>query len=153
MKRFLDTLFGTEEQTSLSSSDKEYDLQIATTALLIEMASIDDEFSADEREVIIDILNDRFSLSPDRIEKIMTSAQKEIGKQLDMYHFTNLINEHFEKPEKIQIIELVWRVIYSDQHLNGHEDYLVHRFAKLLRLDHKDMIDAKLRVKSQHDAK
>ncbi|MCK5125097.1 MAG: TerB family tellurite resistance protein [candidate division Zixibacteria bacterium] len=146
---FLDTLLGATTETSQDKAASEYDLQIATTALMIEMANIDDEFSDDERQVIVKTLTGRFQISEDKVDKIISEAEKEVNRQLDMYYFTNMINEHFAKPEKIKIIELVWQVVYSDDHLNGHEDYLVHRFAKLLRLDHKDLIDAKLKVKAE----
>jgi len=40
-----------------------------------------------------------------------------------------------------------WRVIYADGRLNAYEDHFVHRLAKLLRLEHEDLIEAKLKVK------
>jgi uncharacterized tellurite resistance protein B-like protein len=49
--------------------------------------------------------------------------------------------------QKVQLIEHIWQIIYSDKHLKGHEDYLVHKLQRLMWLDHKDLIDAKAKVK------
>jgi uncharacterized tellurite resistance protein B-like protein len=49
--------------------------------------------------------------------------------------------------EKLQIIENVWRIAYADGRLDKHEDYLVHKLATLLRLSHKQLIEAKLKAK------
>ena len=53
--------------------------------------------------------------------------------------------------EKRQIIEEVWRVIYADGALDAHEDYLVHKLAKLLNLNHPQLIEAKMTVKGEQD--
>ncbi|MDY6951413.1 MAG: TerB family tellurite resistance protein, partial [Thermodesulfobacteriota bacterium] len=60
----------------------------------------------------------------------------------------NLVNQHYSRQEKIQIIQMVWQIVYADQKLDKHEDYLVHKLSKLLRLTHKELIDAKLKVKA-----
>lgn len=44
-------------------------------------------------------------------------------------------------------IETIWRIACTDRELDKHEDYLVHKLAKLLRLSHKQLIEAKLKVK------
>jgi uncharacterized tellurite resistance protein B-like protein len=122
---------------------------VATAALLLEIAGVDDEFTDEERSVIIKVLKDHFGITAAEVEEIIEATNAEIGKRIDLYYFTNQINEHFDADQKTAIIEMVWRVIYTDRHLNGHEDFLVHRFAKLLRLQHSQLIDAKLRVKAE----
>ena len=43
-------------------------------------------------------------------------------------------------------MELIWKVVYADGHLDQHEDYLAHKVSKLLRLSHAQLIQAKLIV-------
>ncbi|MBW7865764.1 MAG: TerB family tellurite resistance protein, partial [Candidatus Hydrogenedentes bacterium] len=40
----------------------------------------------------------------------------------------------------------LWRVINADGSLDAHEDHLAHKLMDLLRLNHKQFIEAKLRV-------
>jgi uncharacterized tellurite resistance protein B-like protein len=42
---------------------------------------------------------------------------------------------------------MIWKVVFSDGRLDKYEDYLVHNLADLLRLDHSQLIDAKLRIR------
>ena len=123
-----------------------HDIRIATCALFLEMATIDGSFSASERESIISILSNDYDLSDEHATALIEAADEELKKSIDMWHFTNLINQNYSKDEKLEIIETIWKVVYADGKLDKHEDYLVHKLAKLLRLSHKELIDAKLKV-------
>ncbi len=147
MKRFLNNIFS--DSSAGEETLTEHNLMVATATLLLEIANVDDEFTDEERREIVDVLKAHFEVTAEEIEEILEVTLEEIEKRIDLYYFTNQINDHFSALEKIKIIEMIWRVIYTDQHLNGHEDYLVHRFAKLLRLEHSQLIEAKLRVKKQ----
>jgi len=43
-------------------------------------------------------------------------------------------------------MEMIWRIVYADGHLNQHEDYLAHKISRLLRLSHPQLIETKLKV-------
>ena len=68
---------------------------------------------------------------------------------MDLWEFTDLINENYSRAEKKEILEAAWRVIYADDRLDKYEDHFVHKLAKLLRFEHRDLIDAKLKVKEE----
>ena len=132
-------------------SDKEsmgeaHDTRIATCALLLEMANIDGEFSKEEQESIISMLKKNFQLSEEYTAELINFSQKELNDSIDMWQFTNLINQNYSRNEKISIVEMVWKVVYADGKLDKHEDYLVHKLGKLLRLSHKELINTKLKV-------
>jgi len=123
-----------------------HDVRVATCALFLEMANIDEEFSDSERERILSILREHFGLSDDHAAELVDLASKELDQSIDLWQFTNLINENYAEEEKVRIIEMVWEIVYTDDKLDQHEDYLVHKLAKLLRLSHKQLIDAKLKI-------
>lgn len=121
-------------------------LKMATCVVLIEVASADDEFSAEEREHILTALSERFSLSGDEAEELIQVASREREESVDLWQFTHQINELCGPEEKIQIIEEVWRVICADHAIDGHEDHLAHKLAKLFNLTHRQLIDAKVKI-------
>jgi uncharacterized tellurite resistance protein B-like protein len=123
-----------------------HDVRIATCALLLEMANIDGEFSELEKESIIEVLKNNYQLSAEHAAALIEAAEDELEKSIDLWQFAKLINENYATEEKIKVIETIWQVIYTDGILDKHEDYLVHKLAKLLRLSHKQLIDAKLKV-------
>ena len=133
-----------------SSSDREeeksHDIRIATCALLLEMANIDGEFDESERDNIISVLKKDYNLFDEDTDALIDATENELKGSIDLWQFTNLINQNYSIEEKLRVIETVWRVAYADGKLEKHEDYLVHKLANLLRLSHKQLIEAKLKV-------
>jgi uncharacterized tellurite resistance protein B-like protein len=123
-----------------------HDVRVAVCALFLEMANIDGKFSASEQDYVISLLKREYGLSDQHVVDLMEASQKGLKDSIDLWQFTNLINQNYSRDEKIQIIEMVWQIVYADGRLDKHEDYLVHKLAKLLRLTDKDLIDAKLKV-------
>lgn len=123
-----------------------HDIYIATCALFLEMASIDGNFSDKEQQNIVGILIAEYDLSQEYISELIEAAEAERRGSIDLWHFTNSINQNYSIEEKIHIIELIWKVIYSDGKLDKHEDYLIHKIARLFNLRHSELIAAKLRV-------
>ena len=128
--------------------EKSHDIRVATCALLIEMSNIDGEFSESERESIISVLKKDYDLSDENAIVLIEASNEELKGSIDLWQFTNLINQNYSMEEKLQIIETVWRIAYTDGKLDKHEDYLVHKLAKLLRLTHRQLIEAKLKMKN-----
>ena len=132
----------------MSDLDSQKILQVAAAAILIEIAKSDSDFADVELDVIKDILRDMFKLEEDEIMELMEMAVDERDKSSDLYRFTSIINRKFKKEEKISLMEMIWQVVYADGILDKYEDHLAHKFATLLRLDHKELITAKLKVKN-----
>ncbi|MDZ7699041.1 MAG: TerB family tellurite resistance protein [Deltaproteobacteria bacterium] len=124
----------------------EDDIRMATCALLLELSHIDGKFSERERDLIIDILQRKYGLDQNKTVSLMEAARSELKDSIDLWQFTNLINENYTIEEKIGVIEMVWRIAYRDHVLDKHEDYLLHKLAKLLHLSHNKLIDAKMKV-------
>lgn len=121
-------------------------IQLATCALFLEMAHIDGEFSPSERGHIINSMKKIYGLSEKAVPELMEAADEELKDSIDLWQFTNSINQSFSPEEKIHIIEAIWHLVFADGHLEKHEDYLIHRLANLLRLSHKQLIEAKVKV-------
>lgn len=136
----------TVENRSEPSWDSSHDVRIATCALLLEMAHIDGEFSDPEKDQIIQTLQEVHGLPEGAVAEILEAAEEELKGSIDLWQFTNLINQNYSLEEKIGIIEMVWKLAYADGTLDKHEDYLLHKMANLLRLTHKQLIDTKLKV-------
>ncbi len=119
-------------------------VQIATCIILLEVAKYDDEFSSIEKETMKAIMKNDFSISGESIEDLMKVAEEQREESVDIWEFTNVINQHFSREEKLKMMEAAWKIIYADEKLNKYENHYVHVLANLLRLRHADLIDAKL---------
>lgn len=135
------------DKMEINEVDKEEKIKVATCALLLEVANSDDDFSEAEKNSIIRTLKRDFNLSDVYAEELVALSDEKRKASIDLWQFTHFINEHYSLNEKIKIIEMVWKVIYADGELDKHEDHLAHQLSRLLQLDHKQLIDAKLKVR------
>ncbi|MCP4632416.1 MAG: TerB family tellurite resistance protein [candidate division Zixibacteria bacterium] len=119
---------------------------VATAVICLEMAHADNEFTEEEQHHIPEILNEIFEIPIDDANDIIKSAENELKNSLDLWQFTNIINQNFDKKQKMEVIYSVWKLVYSDGTLDKHEDYLMHKLSNLLNLTHNDLIEAKLKA-------
>lgn len=124
----------------------EHDVRVAACALFLEMGRIDGTFSPAEQEMVLSILEEKYGLSPQNAAVLVEEAGAQREESVDLWQFARLINENYSVAEKLEIIELLWRIVYVDGHMDKFERYLMHKLSNLLRLSHRQLIDAKLKV-------
>jgi len=136
----------TEDSTRTTVQKTDHDIRVATCALFVEIARIDEKFTQEEMETIISILKEKYNLSQEHADALIAEAEKELKESVDLWQFARLINENYSNEEKVKIIETLWQIVYVDGKMNRYEHYLMNKLKKLLRLSHDQLIDAKLKV-------
>ena len=149
---FIRNLLQAEPETLDPSLEQDDPGQVAFCILLLESAAEDGTFSAVERQRVAQILADKFHLSSDDVDRLIAQTRKARRDAVDLWEFTHNLNETLSVDEKKSVMRSVWRVVYADGVLAHAEDRLAHRFGKLLRLPHKDVIDAKLTAKREMES-
>lgn len=144
VKRFFSK--ATTKVNGTSSQNTEHDIRVATCALFVEIARIDEKFTEAEMNSIVSILKERYSLSSEHADALIAEAERELEKSVDLWQFARLINENYSNEEKIKIIETLWRIVYVDGKMDQYEHYLMNKLQNLLRLSHHQLITAKLKV-------
>jgi uncharacterized tellurite resistance protein B-like protein len=137
-------------EDSASTGDDQHRLQVATSALLLEMAHADDEFTASEQKTVVELVRQKFQLTSDEAQAVIDLAESERRQSTDLYQFTRLISDHFTHAQKLAMLESLWIVVYSDGRLEAHEDHLIHKLGKLLGVKHGELIALKMKVKAQN---
>lgn len=132
-----------------SQEDQEQKKHVAAGVLLLEAAHIDNECTEEEMEHIVSTLKDKFNLTDNCVADLLELAHDSREQAPDLWEFSNHMNQHFSELEKIAVMEDVWRIIFMDGQLEMHEEHYARKLAKLLRLSHKQMIDAKLTAREQ----
>jgi uncharacterized tellurite resistance protein B-like protein len=127
----------------------EHAIQVAMAALLIEKMKADGKVSEDERMTVMQTIRSKFNLTDDETKSLKELAKEKIRKATDYYEFTSLINKGLSYERKVDIIGHLWGIALSDRHLDKHEEYMVRKIADLLYVEHKDFIEAKLKIKKR----
>lgn len=123
--------------------------KLASAALLVEVATADQEFSDTELEQLIQTLKQKFGLNAEETLALVENAKIETRDATSLHQFTQLINEHCNAEEKFSLIRSMWEVAYADGYLDKYEDYLIRKVADLIYVSHSDFIRAKSLTKAE----
>lgn len=136
----------TNENTQAGGRDALHDVHVAACALFMEIGRIDETFSAAEMDLIVTVLKEKYGLRQENVDALMALADAELKQSVDLWQFARLINANYSIEEKIDIIEILWQIVFVDGHMDKYENYMMHKLSNLLRLSHNQLIDAKLKV-------
>jgi len=137
MKKFM-SWFDNEDD---SKEQHEGCTKRAVCLLLVSAARADGEFRAEEAKEIARLVSEEFHLAPEETAELVALAASDDSQ--DLYPAARLLNERFTRPQRQEVLELMWRVVYSDGLLEAREDTLMRRVAKLLDIPHRDLIALK----------
>ena len=149
MLQRLEKLFKNNAQPDPSNKDET--LKIATTALFLEMAYADFNIDPQEEKEIESSLKNLFGMETSEISDLIQEAKEERQSRSDIWGFTNIITDHFNREECLDILDKLWMLIYADGRVDKYEDALIRKMTGLLGLEHADMIQAKLKIRKQFD--
>ena len=117
-------------------------------ALLIHAAKIDENYSSKEEQIIEKTLLE-IGAKKENIEKILKDAKIIEKNSNQILEFTKEVKNMNEK-KKINIIEALWKIIYSNEVADIYETNLMRRLAGLLYIDSKIMGDIKEKIKKEN---
>ena len=134
---------------SKETSNKNSDL-IKVAALLIHAAKIDENFSIEEEKIIEEAL-ENLGASKQNVKEIIIESKIIEENANQILEFTKEV-KNMEENKKIQIIETLWRIIYSNKDADIYETNLMRRLAGLLYIDNKKMGDIKEKIKNKNNS-
>ena len=132
-----------------TENKKSNELLLKIASLLIHAAKIDENFTDKERKIIEKAI---INLGAERTEvkNIITEAENIESNSNQILDFTREIKNKDNK-FKIEIIETLWSIIYSNNEADMYESNLMRRLAGLLYIDNKVMGDIKDKIKKKFD--
>ena len=117
---------------------------IKITALLIHAAKIDENYTEKERKIIRKAIVELDS-KDNNIDEVLIKAEEIEKNSNQILDFTKEV-KNMNEDSKIKIIEVLWKIVYSDNNPDMYENSLMRRLAGLLYLDPKIVGDAKQRI-------
>ena len=142
IKSFFDSkLSESSDKTAPKTAHK---LNRASAALMIEVMNSDHKLDDREAAAFLEVLTSSLSLAEDEVDELVELAEKQARQATSLYEFTRLINDHYDYVQKVELIENMWRIAFSDETLDKYEEHLIRRIADLIYVSHSDFIKTKL---------
>ena len=134
-----------EEEETPSSAMSRVDLTCA--ALLVEVMNSDHELDEREHQEFMAVLQQSYNIAESDLEELIQLAKGEAFEATSLYEFTKLINDSYDYEQKVELIENMWRIAFSDKRLDKYEDHLIRKVSELIYVSHSDFIKTKLKVR------
>lgn len=131
--------------------EAERTLQLAAAVMLVEVMRADGNVDATERAAVLAGLRETFGLGADDAARLADLAEGEARRATDLFAFTSHIDERFDMPAKLRMVELMWGVAYADGTLGAHERHVMWRVGDLLHVPAGALQHARLRAMARHD--
>jgi uncharacterized tellurite resistance protein B-like protein len=122
------------------------ELQLAAAALLVEAACQDKPLDESERETILALVRERFRLDAEEAATLLEEAETAVRQSSQLFPFTHAVNRGFSHEERIELIEMLWEVVYADRQLHEYEANLLRRIGGLIYVTDQERGAARKRV-------
>ena len=120
---------------------------ILVTALLIHAAKIDENYTELEKKIIKKAIINLNQINPDKAEEILKLAEKKEEESNQIVEFTREIKQ-YPMEFRLKIIEIIWKIVYSDGTSDNYESNLIRRICGLLYISDKDNGNIKIKVRN-----
>jgi len=116
-------------------------------ALLIHAAKIDENYTENEKTIIKKVIMDLNKISSNQADELLKLAEKKEGESNQIIEFTKEIKKNSVE-FRLKIIEILWKIVYSDGSSDSYESNLIRRVCGLLYISDKDSGLIKIKVKN-----
>ena len=124
-------IFNKQKKESLDNKN------VLVAALLIHAARIDENYTDIEKEIIKKALMELNNISSDQAENLIEFAEKKEEESNQIVEFTREIKK-YSMEFRLKIIEIIWKIVYSDGASDDYESNLIRRICGLLYISGKD---------------
>ena len=131
--------FFNKKKEDVNSSD------VLIAALLIHAAKIDENYTEVEKKMIKTAIKNLNGLNDEAIENILAKAEIKQQESNQIIEYTKEIKKK-SMEFRLKIIEIIWKIVYSDGTNDTYESNLIRRICGLLYVSDKDNGIIKLKV-------
>ena len=121
---------------------------VKIASLLIHAAKIDENYTANEEDIIRRALIE-VGAEEENLEKLLNEAKINEANSVQILDFTKEV-KNMDDNNKIKIVETLWRIIYSNNEADIFETNLMRRLTGLLYIDSNLMGSIKEKIKKEN---
>jgi uncharacterized tellurite resistance protein B-like protein len=152
LDRLLQALRGNEAPASANVAQL-WRKQIAVAAMLVEASQVDRKVTDGEQQAIVRAIMRCLGMSEADALRLVAAAQAQFADSLDDWVYADAVRAGYDYEERIEIIGMIWDVVYADGALSKLEIDLLKRLAAHLEIAEEDVnavrIEAFGRVSSE----
>jgi uncharacterized tellurite resistance protein B-like protein len=122
-------------------------LHAAVASLLHEATRVDLDEAQVERVAAEQALADLFGLSVEECAGVLAEGRAKAQHLTSYFGPVSVIKRDLGQPERVRLIEHLWRIAYADGPLDPYEDHYVRKIGHLLYVSNTDILLARNRAR------
>jgi uncharacterized tellurite resistance protein B-like protein len=122
-------------------------LQLGAAILMVSVVRADRESRQDEHHALERGLAVALGLAPEEAAVVVHVAEEAVEKGEAFATVVERLARECTRDQRRQLVESLWRIAFADAELAGHEEYLVRKIARRLRLSTADLVETKVRAR------
>ena len=122
------------------------DERLATAALMYHLIAVDGHVDQSEKDALRTVLKKNFEIEEDDLNELIDQAKKRDEEAVDLYEFTSVLKRKLDYNERLNLMDMLWKMVFADGVLHEFEDNIIWRVSELLGVSKRDRITIRNRV-------
>lgn len=145
LRTFVDSLTRSDTGPAFTRDDP----RVAVMALCMQVMEADGEILETERRTLKQVMREHYQLDDATLKALMVAGETAEKEAIDYYHFTTMLNRSLDEEQRIDLIGMLWEIVYADGSRSELEDHALWRIADLLGVSGRDRIVQRQQVASK----
>lgn len=116
------------------------DPRIAVAALCMQVMESDGQIKDSEKKRLRKLLKDQYGLDGKQLDALIAAGQEAESDAVDYYRFTSDLKRHLDTEQRLELIGILWDIVYADGVRSEMEDDAIWRIAELLGVSGRERI-------------
>lgn len=135
LQRFLSGLSPNDRQTFEAG-----DPRVAVMALCVQVMEADGKVLAAERSTLRERFRALYGLDHAELDALIATGTQSASEAIDFFQFTSELKRQLSDEQKVDLIGLLWEIVYADGERSELEDHAIWRIADLLGVSGRERI-------------
>ncbi|MDO1584009.1 TerB family tellurite resistance protein [Rhizobium oryzicola] len=133
---FFQNLTGERPENEFAHDDP----RVAFAGLCFQVMEADGTVSDSEVEKLRELLRERYQLDKSHLEQLMEVGHEAGLEAVDYFRFTSDLKRHLNPDECVELVGVLWDLVYADGERSEMEDHVIWRIADLLGVSARDRV-------------
>lgn len=140
--------------SSLSRGDRRNfeagDPRLAVMALCIQVMEADGKVLDAERSALRERFRTLYDLDNADLSALIEAGTAAASEAIDFFQFTSELKRQLSEEQKVDLVGLLWEIVYADGERSELEDHAIWRIADLLGVSGRERIMKRQEVAGRH---
>ena len=136
LQQFLAGLSGGEGKTAFAADDP----RVAVMALCIQVMEADGTVLEVEKTALRARFKEFYGVDETELDGLVAAGSDAESEAIDFFRFTSELKRQLSEEQRVDLIGLLWEIVYADGERSEMEDHAIWRIADLLGVSGRERI-------------